>query len=150
MRPMAKGGSKWRSRSRTHDIHELMFNAKNPRHKLTPAQLEEMRKCFEDEGWKLLWIARFFKIDPRGVRFHAGTNGWVRRAKITKYMPAGVAKIYSERKKQHYLEKAKGTYEFIQMSAQFRKTSDCEHRRWVKRCSVCSEIIGSDATDHKH
>lgn len=127
-----------------------MFNANNPRHKLTPERLEEARKCYEDKGWKILWISRFFDIDARAVRFHAGTNGWIRRAGIAEYMPEPIAEIYRERRKERYLKKSKGTYTYIQMAAQAKKSESCGHHRWVKRCSICGEILGSDATNHKH
>jgi hypothetical protein len=127
-----------------------MFNANNPRHKLNASQIEEARKRYEDCGWKILWIARFFGIDCRAIRFHAGNNGWVRRAGMAKYMPDEIAEIYRERRKDRYLKKEKGSYEYIQMSAQERKRQSCEHHRWIKRCSICNEIIGSDAADHNH
>ena len=127
-----------------------MFNANNPRHKLNAAQIEQAREFYEDEGWKILWISRFFKIDARAVRFHAGANGWVRRAGIAKYMPEPIAAIYRERRKERYQSKNRGSYTYIQMSAQAKKSDSCGHHRWVKRCSICNEIIGSDATEHKH
>jgi hypothetical protein len=29
-----------------------------------------------------------------------------------------------------------------------RRNEHCEHSRWVKRCSLCGEIIGSDALEY--
>lgn len=127
-----------------------MFNANNPRHKLNAAQIEEARKRYEDAGWKILWIARLFKVDPRAIRFHAGNNGWIRRALMPRYMPEEIAEIYRERRKEKYLGKVKGSYEFIQMQGQERKRQECGHHLWIKRCSICNEILESDATCGKH
>lgn len=127
-----------------------MFNANNPRHKLNAAQIEEARKRYEEGGWKILWISRFFKVDPRAIRFHAGNNGWIRRSLMPKFMPDEVAEIYRERRKEKYLSKVRGTYDFIQMQGQERKRQACEHHLWIKRCSICNEILESDATCQKH
>lgn len=127
-----------------------MFNANNPRHKLNASQIEEARKRYEDCGWKILWIARFFGIDPKAVRFHAGHNGWIRRSLMPKQMPEEIAEIYRERRKERYQDKNKGTYTYIQMQGQARAKDACEHHRWIKRCSHCSAILGSDATEHNH
>lgn len=126
-----------------------MFNANNPRHKLNTEQIEEARKRYEDCGWKILWIARFFGVDAKAVRFHAGTNGWIRRSLMLKQMPEEIAVIYRTRRKERYLKRTQGTYEFIQMQNLARRP-DCEHHRWVKRCSTCNAVLGSDATEHKH
>jgi len=127
-----------------------MFNANNPRHKLNAAQIEEARKRYEDQGWKILWIARFFSVDPKAVRFHAGHNGWIRRSLMPKQMPEEIAEIYRERRKDQYHKRVGGTYAFIQMQGQERRRDSCEHHRWIKRCSTCNEILGSDATEHQH
>jgi hypothetical protein len=126
-----------------------MFNANNPRHKLTAEQIAEARKRYEEQGWKILWIARVFKVDCRAIRFHAGNNGWIRKALMPKFMPEEVAEIYRERRKERYLSKAKGTYEYIQMVGQERKRQACGHHLWIKRCSICNEILESDST-HNH
>jgi len=127
-----------------------MFNANNPRHKLNAVQIEDARKRYEESGWKILWISRFFKVDPRAIRFHAGNHGWIRRSLMPKFMPDEVAEIYRERRKEKYLSKVRGTYDFIQMQGQERKRLACEHLLWIKRCSICNEILESDATCHKH
>ena len=126
-----------------------MYNANNPRHKLTPQQVKEAQHCFEDEGWRINWISVRFGIHKKSVLFHIRYNGWVRRMRVLKHMPKEIADIYRQRKKQKYDEKLKGTYDFIKQSADQHKRESCMHVRWVMRCSLCGEILGSDAT-HTH
>lgn len=127
-----------------------MFNANNPRYKLNAAQIEEARKRYEECGWKILWIARFYGVDPKAIRFHAGHNGWTRRVLMEQQMPEEIAEIYRQRRKERYEKKNKGTYTYIQMNNQAKAMGACEHHRWVRRCSTCSAILGSDATEHNH
>ena len=126
-----------------------MYNANNPRHKLTPQQVKEAQNLFEDEGWRINWISAFFGIYKTSIIFHVRYNGWVRRMKVLQHMPKEVADIYRQRKKQKYEQRMRGTYDFIKQSADQRKSDNCRHVRWIKRCSLCGEILGSDAT-HNH
>lgn len=127
-----------------------MYNANNPRHKLTPEQIKHLQRCFEDEGWRINWLSVYFGIYKRSVLFHIRYNGWVRRMKVLQHMPKEIAEIYRERRKQKYELKLKGTYEFIKLSAEQHRMEGCGHVRWVKRCSLCGQILGSDATEHHH
>lgn len=68
---------------------------------------------------------------------------------MLKYMPREVAEIYRARKKEKYEQKLKGSYDFIKRSAEQHRIDGCGHVRWIKRCSLCGEILGSDAT-HNH
>jgi hypothetical protein len=126
-----------------------MYNANNPRHKLTPSQVKEAQILFEDEGWRINWISAFFGIYKTSIIFHVRYNGWVRRMKVLQHMPKEVADIYRQRKKQKYEQRMRGTYDFIKQSADQHKSENCRHVRWIKRCSLCGEILGSDAT-HNH
>jgi hypothetical protein len=126
-----------------------MYNANNPRHKLTPSQVKEAQILFEDEGWRINWISAFFGIYKTSIIFHVRYNGWVRRMKVLQHMPKEVADIYRQRKKQKYGQRMRGTYDFIKQSADQYKSENCQHVRWIKRCSLCGEILGSDAT-HNH
>ncbi len=126
-----------------------MYNANNPRHKLTPQQVKEAQNLFEDEGWRINWISAFFGIYKTSIIFHVRYNGWVRRMKVLHHMPKEVADIYRQRKKQKYEQRMRGTYDFIKQSADQHKSDNCRHVRWIKRCSLCGEILGSDAT-HNH
>lgn len=127
-----------------------MYNANNPRHKLRPDQIKHLQRCFEDEGWRINWLSVYFGIYKNAVLFHIRNNGWVRRIKVVNHMPKEVAETYRARKKERYERKLKGTYEFIKMSNDQQKMESCGHVRWVKRCSLCGQILGSDATDHQH
>ncbi len=126
-----------------------MYNANNPRHKLNPQQIKEAQHCFEDEGWRINWISVYFGIHKKSVIFHIRYNGWVRRMKVLKHMPQEIADLYRQRKKQKYDQSLKGTYDFIRQIADQHKKENCMHVRWVMRCSLCGEILGSDAT-HTH
>ena len=126
-----------------------MYNANNPRHKLNPQQLKEAQHCFEDEGWRINWISAYFGIHKKSVIFHVRYNGWVRRIRVLKHMPHEIADIYRQRKKQKYEVRFGGSYEFIKLSAEKNTGDGCGHARWIKRCSLCGEILGSDAT-HNH
>ncbi len=125
-----------------------MYNANNPRHKLNPQQIKEAQHCFESEGWRINWISMYFGIHKKSVIFHIRYNGWVRRTRVMKCMPMAIADIYRQRKKQKYEQKLGGSYDFIKLSAEYKHTG-CEHVRWIKRCSLCGQILGSDAT-HDH
>ena len=127
-----------------------MYNANNPRHKLTPQKIQEAQRCFEDEGWRINWISMYFGIHKKSVIFHVRYNGWIRRTRVIKHMPREIADIYRQRKKQKYEQKLGGSYDFIKLSADEHKKDECVHTRWIKRCSICSKIIGSDATEHNH
>lgn len=121
----------------------------NPRYKLTPQQIDSARRYFEDQGWRILWLCVYFQVGHKTIRFHARANGWVRRVKVAKYMPKEIAEMRREIKKRKYEERMKGTYDYIKQSAHQHKIDNCQHVRWVKRCSLCGEILGSDAT-HNH
>jgi hypothetical protein len=126
-----------------------MYNANNPRHKLTPQQVKEAQNLFEAEGWRINWISAFFGIYKTSIIFHVRYNGWVRRMKVLKCMPKEVADIYRQRKKHKYEQRMRGSYDFIKQSTDQRRSENCQHVRWIKRCSLCGEILGSDAT-HNH
>lgn len=125
-----------------------MLNANNPRHKLTQEQIKEAQRYFEDEGWRVNWIGAFFGICERTVIFHIRHKGWVRRIKVLKCIPREVTEIYRQRKKEKYelRMKMKTSYSFLKELAEEKKASNCQHVRWIKRCSLCGEILGSDAT----
>ncbi len=122
-----------------------MRNANNPQHKLSESQIEKARRLYEDDGWRVFWISVYFNINHRAIYFYVKSYGWVRRVKVTRYMPNEIAKIYRERKKQKNLAKAV-TYDHVHQMSMEKEASDCIHVRWIKRCSLCGKILGSDAT----
>lgn len=122
-----------------------MQNVNNPRHKLNSLQIENAKRRYEDEGWKLQWISEFYKVHPSSILFHVRFNGWVRRVKSTRCMPDEIAELYREKKKKKYQEKLKGTYDYVR---NMQPVKECEHLRWIKRCSCCGEILASDSIDH--
>lgn len=120
------------------------MNINNPQHKLSHSQVESARRLFEDDGWRIFWIAIFFNINHRAIYFYVKSYGWVRRAKISKHMPEEIAKIYRERRREK--NRVSLSYKEIRQEAVERQSSECLHQRWIKRCSLCGKIIGSDAT----
>lgn len=126
-----------------------MQNINNPRHKLVPQQVQELQRLFEDEGWRLNWLSVFFKVHRSSIIFHIRFNGWVRRMKVLRHMPKEIAEIYRLRRKQKYENKFRGSYDYIKRVNEQNRINNCGHIRWVKRCSLCGEILGSDAT-HNH
>lgn len=127
-----------------------MRNINNPRHKLTASQVQEAQRLYEDCGWRVNWISVYFHIHRSSVIFHARFNGWVRRIKTAKRIPDEIAEIYRDRKKSKYEQKMKGSYEYIKQSAEQQRIKSCGHVRWVKRCSLCGEILSSDAICERH
>ncbi len=125
------------------------MSSNNPRYKLTPQQIESAKTFYEDHGWKIFWLCIYFQVNHKSIRFHARTNGWVRRVRIAQYMPKEIAEIRRQIKKQKYDQRMRGTYDYIKQTADQHKINGCQHVRWVKRCSLCGEILGSDAT-HNH
>jgi hypothetical protein len=69
--------------------------------------------------------------------------------KVLRHMPKEIAEIYRLRRKQKYENKFKGSYDYIKRVNEQNRINNCGHIRWVKRCSLCGEILGSDAT-HNH
>jgi hypothetical protein len=123
----------------------------NPRYKLTQEQIKEAQRYFKQDGWRVKWISTFFGIAERTVIFHIRHKGWIRRTKVLMCIPEEVAEIYRQRKKEKYEMKTKmnTSYSFLKELAEEKKASNCTHVRWIKRCSLCGEILGSDAT-HNH
>lgn len=127
-----------------------MYNSNNPRHKLNPEQVDMAKICFEEHGWKISWIATFFKVARSSVLFHARAGSWVRRIAILKRMPDEVVEAYRERKMNAYNYKFGGSYTYQKLKSEYRIRKSCVHPTWVKRCSICGGILGSDATEHNH
>jgi hypothetical protein len=65
----------------------------NPRYKLDHSQVEEARRRYEDDGWKILWISVYFNVKNGNIHFHVKSKGWVRKVKVVKRMPEVVAEI---------------------------------------------------------
>jgi hypothetical protein len=120
----------------------------NPRYKLDHSQVEEARRRYEDDGWKILWISVYFNVKNGNIHFHVKSKGWVRKVKVVKRMPEEVAEIYRKRKREKYDREFKGSYADVRNLENCRRNEHCEHSRWVKRCSLCGEIIGSDALEY--
>jgi hypothetical protein len=41
------------------------MNVNNPQHKLSEKEVASARRFFEDEGWRIFWIANYFHINHR-------------------------------------------------------------------------------------
>ncbi len=118
------------------------MNINNPQHKLSPEQVEDARRLFEDSGWRILWISTFFSINHRAIYFYIKSHGWIRRVRVAKYMPDEIARIYRERKKEKNRESL-CSYSNIKQGS-IERTGECVHGRWIKRCSLCGKILGSE------
>jgi hypothetical protein len=109
-----------------------------------------------------MWIALLFQVHRRTVQFHIRARGWIRRVDILNVIPEKIAKIYRNRNKIKYLDQAykdtkqikrklvEGSYEYIRHMAEQQRLRNCQHVRWIKRCSICGMILESDAIDHLH
>jgi hypothetical protein len=120
------------------------MNVNNPQHKLSEKEVASARRFFEDEGWRIFWIANYFHINHRAIYFYMKSYGWVRKVKILKRMPEEVADVYRERRKEKNRTRVLTYDEIRQESAE--RHLECEHGRWIRRCSLCGKILGSDAT----
>ena len=123
-----------------------MRNANNPRHRLTSNQVDEARKLYEDDGWKFKWISMHFHVHHSAIIFHAKFQGWIRRVSICKRMPQEIADQYRKKRMERNRKKMITSYVYIQQMAQQKRIENCTHVRWIRRCSLCGEILGSDAT----
>lgn len=130
-------------------------------YKLTPQKLKSVQKHYEDYGWKIKWISMFYKIYRSTILYHIRSKGWVRKVKVLEVLPGSVAKIYSQAKKIKYLHTTysdtkqtkkklkEGSYEYIKNLAEQQRLKNCQHVRWIKRCSFCGKILESDAINHQ-
>jgi len=125
-----------------------MHHVVKSRYKLTSEQIKEAQRYFEDEGWRVKWIGVFFDINERSVIFHIRSKGWVRRIKVLKCKPKELMEIYRQKKRERYelRMKMKTSYADLKELAEEKRITSCQHVRWIKRCSLCGEIVGSDAT----
>lgn len=133
---------------------------KHRRYKFSPRQLKNIQRRYESLGWKIMWLALYFRVHRRSILFHIRTKGWVRKVGIPDVMPEKVAAIYRHRSKIRYLDSAykdtkikkkklvKGSYEYIRHIAEQQRLRSCQHIRWIKRCSICGMILESDSINH--
>lgn len=130
-------------------------------YKLTPQKLKSVQKHYEDYGWKIKWISIFYQIYRSTILYHIRSKGWVRKVSVLNVLPDDIAKIYSKAKKIRYLRTTyvdtkqtkkklkEGSYEYIKNLAEQQRLKNCQHVRWIKRCSFCGKIIESDAINHQ-
>ena len=134
---------------------------KHRNYKLTPRQLKNIQKYYEELGWKVEWLSVYFRLHRDSIVFHIRKRGWVRKRKVPELMPEKVAVIYRRKEKVRYLdttyrdtkEKKKklveGSYEYIRNLAEQQRHKNCQHVRWIKRCSFCAKILESDSINNQ-
>lgn len=136
----------------------------NPRHKLNTLQVEDARKKYEDFGWRTTWIAMFHRVHRSSILFYVRKEGWIRRIAIIDRIPDDVVEMYRQKKKLLYADyderrldkkekkaKAQGRYSYFKTVLKKQHShaiEDCHHVRWIKRCSICGEILASDHLEH--
>lgn len=130
-------------------------------YKLSSQKLRSVREHYEDFGWKITWIAVYFKIHHSAIQYQIRSKGWTRRAKVLQVLPKEVMLAYREIKKQRYINTTyndtkekkiklkEGSYEYIGNLAEQQRLKNCQHIRWIKRCSFCGKILESDAINHQ-
>lgn len=130
-------------------------------YKLTPQKLKSVQKHYENYGWKAKWIARYFQLHHSTIQYQIKSKGWKKRVRTPEIIPEEVAKIYREKRKIKYADsfyrdtkqsKKKlevGSYEYIKNLAEQQRLKNCQHVRWIKRCSFCGKILESDAINHQ-
>lgn len=135
---------------------------KNRCYKLSPQKLKSVQRHYEDYGWKAKWIARYFQVHHSTIQYQIKSKGWRRRVKTPEIIPEEVAKIYRENRKIKYADSfyddtkeskkklEKGSYEYIRNLAEQQRHKNCEHVRWIKRCSFCGKILASDSINNEH
>ena len=130
-------------------------------YKLTSKKLKNVQKHYENFGWKITWIAVYFRMHHSAIQYQIRSKGWTRRAKVLEVLPNEVMKAYRLVKKKRYVdttyqdtkEKKKklveGSYEYIRNLAEQQRLKSCQHVRWIKRCSICGKILESDSINHQ-
>ena len=98
-----------------------MYNANNPRHKLSSDQVDDARKLYEDDGWKFKWISMHFSVHHSAIIFHAKFQGWIRRVGICQRMPQEIADLYREKRRVRNRKKMTTSYAYIQQIAEQNK-----------------------------
>jgi len=130
-------------------------------YKLSSQKLKSIREHYENSGWKITWIAVYFKIHHSAIQYQIRSKGWTRRTKVLQVLPREVMLAYREIKKQRYVDTTyndtkekkiklvEGSYEYIRNLAEQQRLKNCQHVRWIKRCSFCGKILESDSINHQ-
>ena len=141
---------------------------KNSTKKLTPEMMDEVCRIYE-KGWLLTWIGKKFKIDHSSVLYYVKRYNLKQKNGVLKKIPKKIESTYKSYKPQdvsrakilsdvsltknkyqdemtHNVHK---TYEEIIKDSKKRGSTsahdtECSHKHWVKRCSMCRGILESD------
>lgn len=140
---------------------------KTNRNRLTTEETAEASVLYENEGWRILWIARKFNVDHTSIIYLIKKRKLVRRVSVPDHKPEEIISMYRRR-----LDEARETKEdsdddsypelllddenthvksyanIIKEATQRRShtaDNECSHPRWIKRCSLCKTILESDS-----
>jgi len=134
------------------------------RNRLNPDEITEVIMLYENEGWKILWIARKFNIDHTSILYLIKKRKLVRKTNVLEKRPSDVERIYRQRLEDttespilpviddfEYSEEMTQvkSYRDIVKEAFIKREnyydSECSHPYWTKKCSLCKTILESDS-----
>jgi len=130
-------------------------------YKLNAHILKSVQKHYEEYGWKIMWISQFFRVHRSTIHYQIRSKGWIRRVRVETVIPEVIAEIYRRRTKIRYVDDlyidtkekkkklVKGSYEYIRNIAEQQRHKNCQHVRWIKRCSFCGKILESDSINNQ-
>jgi len=123
---------------------------KNRSNKLTQSMVSDLCKLYI-EGCGLSWLGRKFKIDHSSIAYYVKKFNLTQNKKLTneeflkKYKPNNVR----NNTKQNMTHSVYKTYQERQQDSTRKAIStlhdtECSHKYWIKRCSMCNGILESD------
>jgi len=131
---------------------------KNHSNKLTPAMMDDVCELYS-AGWKVVWIANKYKIDRSSVLYYAKrynlTHGTTKikldNKTFQKYKYKSKQEVDKKNSMPHSIHK---TYKERQADVAKRALTslhdtECSHKYWTKRCSICKAILESDTRVNK-
>lgn len=116
------------------------MNCDKKKWKTNEGDILEIQLLFEWRGWRINHISRKLKLHQSTIMYHIESHGFKRKVPVMEGRPEEIKLTYKVREPVRFYEKLK-------KRQQESVKRDCQHKFWIKRCSVCGKILGSDATE---
>lgn len=131
---------------------------KNKTNKLTPKMINTLCKLYQ-KGWKAKWLNKKFKVHYTSICYYIKKYDLIQKNILTSKEIKKIKSKYDYTTKQYstpkemthkinktYTEK---TYDTSVRSLTSLHDTECSHKYWIKRCSLCNAILESDMRVNK-